>query len=268
MKVLFWNTQNNEKINSYLYDAVEETNCDILVLAEYHNNINGLCNQLSLLQKDFYPWQENACDMIKIISLRDYKVKLLRDEHRYCIYSLKSAWGDLLLAALHLPSRLHYEPSDIEVYARRIRYDIEEEEQKQGHCRTFLIGDFNVDPFEDACINADCFHALPSGLEAKKGFRTIEGIRYTTFYNPMWNLFGDFDNVAGTYFYNKNKNHMYQWNIYDQVILRPELIDHFINDSLRIVQNIKGKSLLGKNGRPDKNISDHLPIYFEIREGI
>ena len=131
-----------------------------------------------------------------------------------------------------------------------------------GHCRTFIVGDFNANPFENACINADCFHALPNGIEAKKGFRTVSGISYTTFYNPMWNLFGDFESVSGSYFYNKNQMHLYQWNIYDQVIIRPDLIKGFVKNSLRIVKEIKGRSLLNKNGRPDKKISDHLPICF------
>ncbi len=268
MKVFFWNTHKNEKIDPYIYDFVEENRCDIIILAEYQNSIIGLCDLLSLLQMDLYPWLENVCDKIKIISVKDYRATLLRDDHRYCIYSLRSAWGIMLLAALHLPSKLYYEPSDTEALARKIRNDIEEEEERAGHRKTFVVGDFNADPFENACINADCFHALPSGAEAKKGSRTVAGCSYSTFYNPMWNLFGDFDHTAGTYFYDKNQIHMYQWNIYDQVILRPGLIDCFVKDSLRIVQDIKGRSLLEKNGRPDRSISDHLPLYFEIKEGM
>ena len=136
---------------------------------------------------------------------------------------------------------MYFEHPDIEFYARRIRNDIEHVEEKLGHRNSFVVGDFNVNPFENACINADCFHALPDRREAGKGYRTVEGVSFTTFYNPMW-------------------------NIYDQVILRPDLTECFVFDSLKIIDHMKGNSILNKNGKPDRKISDHLPIYFEIRE--
>lgn len=91
----------------------------------------------------------------------------MQDEKRYCIYSMETAYGKYILTALHLPSKLHFEPPDTEFYARRIRSDIENAEEKVGHHKTFVVGDFNVNPFENACINADCFHALPNSFEAK-----------------------------------------------------------------------------------------------------
>lgn len=56
------------------------------------------------------------------------------------------------------------------------------------------------------------------------------------------------------------------WQNIVQVILRPELINRFVKGSLRIISTIKGRRLLGKDDRPDRKISDHLPIYFEIKE--
>lgn len=121
-----------------------------------------------------------------------------------------------ILSALHLPSKLHFDSADLESYARRIRNDIEHTEEKLGCKATLVVGDFNVNPFENACINADCFHALPDRLEANKEYRKVSGLSFTIFYNPMWNLFGDFDSVGGSYFYNKNQIRLYQWNIYDR----------------------------------------------------
>lgn len=266
MNVLFWNTCKNTEIDSYIYDFVEEVPCDIIILAEYPNNVDRLCVQLSFLQKDFYPWITAACSKLSILSASSYKAVLLRDDYRYCIYSVKSVWNDFLATALHLPSKLYSDSFDMEAYARRIKNDIEKEEEHLGHRRTFIAGDFNANPFESICINADCFHALPNGMEAQQGARTVNGFSYTTFYNPMWNLFGDFEGVCGSYFYDKNHIHTYQWNIYDQVILRPELINLFVNNNLKIINTIKGKSLLSRNGQPDRKISDHLPVYFEIKE--
>ncbi len=215
MKILFWNTHKNPEIDSYIIDFMDENPCDIIILAEYINNINGLCNQLAILKLDYYVWNSLACDKVKIISKQCYKNKLMQDEKRYCIYSMETAYGKYILTALHLPSKLHFEPPDTEFYARRIRSDIENAEEKVRHHKTFVVGDFNVNPFENACINADCFHALPNSFEAKKGVRKVSGLSFTTFYNPMWNLFGDFNDISGSYFYNKNQIRLYQWNIYD-----------------------------------------------------
>ena len=266
MKILFWNTHKNKEIDPFIIDLTEQYSCDIIILAEYTGNINGLCNQLSLLQMDFYLWQSPACDKIRIISKKCYRNQLMQDEKRYCIFGVETAYGKYILTALHLPCKMYFEHPDIEFYARRIRNDIEHVEEKLGHRNSFVVGDFNVNPFENACINADCFHALPDRREAGKGYRTVEGVSFTTFYNPMWNLFGDADGVSGTYFYNKNQIRLYQWNIYDQVILRPDLTECFVFDSLKIIDHMKGNSILNKNGTPDRKISDHLPIYFEIRE--
>ena len=56
------------------------------------------------------------------------------------------------------------------------------------------------------------------------------------------------------------------WNIYDQVIIRPALRARFVENSLRIIKETKTRFLLDSNGHPDKKISDHLPIVFEIKE--
>ena len=56
------------------------------------------------------------------------------------------------------------------------------------------------------------------------------------------------------------------WNLYDQVIIRPVLRDRFVDDSLKIVTETQSRYLLDSKGHPDKSISDHLPIIFEIKE--
>ena len=103
MKILFWNTHKNPEIDSYIIDFMDENPCDIIILAEYINNINGLCNQLAILKLDYYVWNSLACDKVKIISKQCYKIKLMQDEKRYCIYSMETAYGKYILTALHLP---------------------------------------------------------------------------------------------------------------------------------------------------------------------
>ena len=94
----------------------------------------------------------------------------------------------------------------------------------------------------------------------------VQSLEHHFFYNPMWSCFGDRETgPPGTYYYDRAEAVNYFWNIYDQVLLRPELLDGFDIDSLRIVTSAGETALLDSSGRPDKaKASDHLPIVFSL----
>ena len=49
--------------------------------------------------------------------------------------------------------------------------------------------------------------------------------------------------------------------MFDQILIRPDLLDFFKTNNLEIVTEIRGISLLSASGKPDKiRASDHLPI--------
>lgn len=82
----------------------------------------------------------------------------------------------------------------------------------------------------------------------------------------MWGLFGDATmGPPGTYYHDRSDHVTYYWNMFDQVLIRPELLGSFDNESLRILESDGENSLLSSLGRPDSSRSDHLPILFEIR---
>lgn len=89
---------------------------------------------------------------------------------------------------------------------------------------------------------------------------------FKMFYNPMWNLLGDFSFPPGTYYYSGNEVENSFWNVYDQVMIRPCLRGQFVDDELKILCETKKRKLIDANNHPDKKISDHLPIVFEIME--
>ena len=82
----------------------------------------------------------------------------------------------------------------------------------------------------------------------------------------MWNLLGDYTVPYGTYYYNDSGTQNTYWNMFDQVILKPVLKNRFVKESLKIIIETSTMFLLDAKGHPDKNISDHLPIIFEIKE--
>lgn len=77
---------------------------------------------------------------------------------------------------------------------------------------------------------------------------------------------GDFSFPPGTYYYAGNEVENSFWNIYDQVMIRPCLRERFADNELKILCETKNGTLIDANNHPDKRISDHLPIIFEIKE--
>ena len=68
---------------------------------------------------------------------------------------------------------------------------------------------------------------------------------------------------SSVYYVNAVTNE-YFWYIFDQVIIRPSLLDDFDNTKLRILTKGKTYDLLVNNGSIDLKYSDHLPISFTI----
>ena len=170
----------------------------------------------------------------------------------------------VLLAAVHLPSKLHQSGDSQALECKELARQIELEEQKAGHRRTILVGDFNVNPFEAAMAGG--LHSVMSRQVASRGTRTVQGRDFPFFYNPMWCHFGDAgSNTAGSYYYDAGEHVNHYWNMFDQVLLRPELALRFDSARLSILKAIGSLSLVRPDGRPDQQVgSDHLPLLFEV----
>jgi hypothetical protein len=150
---------------------------------------------------------------------------------------------------------------------RQMCVDIRNNEDKYHTYNTIIIGDFNSNPFEPACISGSALHAIPFAKETVKNTRVIQGTEYRKFYNPCWKFYGKRDVPYTTYYYDNNDMNNYYWNVFDQVIIRPQLINAFKDESLTIISGIKNHELL-KSNKPDKNnYSDHLPLFCSIEEG-
>jgi hypothetical protein len=94
--------------------------------------------------------------------------------------------------------------------------------------------------------------------------RTIARRGETIFFNPTWSGFGDYTNsAAGSYYYDTLDKADHRWHLYDQVLLRPELMNDL--EALVILSHDGVTPLVTKSGRPRKHaFSDHLPIFFSL----
>lgn len=119
-----------------------------------------------------------------------------------------------------------------------------------------IIGDLNMNPFEHGMIAADGIHGISDRRIAAKGTRQVGKKLRRYFYNPMWNHFGDgLPAPPGTYYYDSSSQVNHYWNIFDQVLIRPELLDGFNDENLKVVTEIDSTSLLKESGCPDRSNS-------------
>jgi len=93
----------------------------------------------------------------------------------------------------HFPSKLWKDTDDQNQGATRIARYIREAEEKVGHERTVVMGDFNMDPFEPGVVGSEGLHGTMDRSIASRGTRVVAEESRTFFYNPMWSFFGDTD---------------------------------------------------------------------------
>lgn len=123
-----------------------------------------------------------------------------------------------------------------------------------------------MNPFEHGMVAAAGLHSVMSREIANRTVRTVQGRDYPFFYNPMWGHLGDrTSKTAGSYYYDSAQHVNYFWNVFDQVLIRPEVAAQFDPTALSIVTAIGNRSLVRADGKPDRNsFSDHLPVIFEL----
>lgn len=268
MNYLFWNTYRNKNINKYLVKIIKEYSCDLIALAEYEDNILDLLNELDKIGISMFERSMIACKRIRVISrFKNSELKLYNDSSHYTIVGFRNKRGDISLCSfVHFQSKTNARSvSDLLGTIIDFKSSLERLEDKYKTNSSIVVGDFNLNPFEEPMIGALGAHAIPCKKVAKRNKRKIAGKDYKMFYNPMWNLFGDNSSPPGTYYYSSSEQVSYFWNIFDQVIIRPDVVEFFDIDSLKVVTQVDDIKLLNKNGIPDKNnISDHLPIFFSI----
>ena len=268
---LFWNL-NEKPLGELLLRLVELHRVDVLVLAEGESVFNEI---------PLWPVRGRAWGLAETIQLSRQRLRIWsrwpqsmmqpRRDHPLGRWTIRQIYPsnspDILLVGVHLLSKLETESVEQNDFCFELAHDIRREEDVAGHKRTLMIGDFNINPFEVGMISASQLHAEATRTIAEKGSRTVQGIERSFFYNPMWNFFGDAtDKPGGTYYYSGFRSHRVVWNMFDQVLLRPELLPSFTSENLQILTSDGINSFLdGPERQPGANNgSDHLPILLKL----
>lgn len=241
---LFWNLCKKDK--PALLDSISRlaaSGIDVFLFAESPDDPAILTTALNRTSQDCYNQVEGQSRRVLFFSrLKDvtWAERFVdRTGGRIAVQELTPSGGiSVLIVGAHLKSAKNLSSAGRAEWAREVAKDIRAVEMELQHRRTILVGDLNMNPFDAGLVETSAFHAVMSkelavsvqDLEARKG--------YPPFYNPMWSHFGDRPfrpgdrsflarRPSGTYFYeNTDDKANHFWNMYDQVLLCAELIDH------------------------------------------
>jgi hypothetical protein len=270
---LFWNLR-GRRLEPVLRRLTARHDIDVLMLAECAIPEDALLAALNAAGQGRYQripaLASRGLDLYSRLD-RTCFGPLLKEADHYLIRTLTPPGGiEIVLVMAHLAS-----PSHKDLRARHSRFigfsaDIRAAEKVAGHDRTIVVGDLNVNPFDDALLDVRALNALADRRTIQRkdprrfGIRQVEEFRL--FYNPMWSHFGDAVQPAGTYYYDKSNPEVDPlWNIFDQVLLRAALLDRFRNKNLKILTTDGTVSLTWEDGRPNGDVySDHFPIWFQL----
>ncbi len=274
-KVFYWNiNKNNDSFINVLKS--KSKGCDILLLVESFIDDDLIHKKLGLKRiqskSDFDENQFTPKLYSRInCNLEHYSTN---ESKRFCLYLLQTnEYGEILIGTIHFPSKLEYDNQTQYELAQKYVNWLNDIEMQRGHKRTLVFGDFNMNPFELGMIKPTSFNATLSYDVAKKDEkRTFHFSKYEYFYNPMWNWLGDrrhntgSKKIPGTYFYKTTSDiHQIYWNVFDKVIVRPNIIDIIDYSSLKVIEAIPESMLIsGKSTKKNVKFTDHLPIVFNL----
>lgn len=262
MVVLFWNAA-KKKNNNIILKMIESFDVDFVALAEYNDDVDELINELNGKDNLYRQYSNIGSEDITLIGKARNINQANQDKH----YSIQIIEQKLIICCAHMPSRIYDQNNTRrKLIMQRMIKDLENTEEINGIFDSIVIGDLNANPYEDECLSADGLHGIPISEVSQRRKRKIEGYDYKMFYNPTWNLLGDYNSPPGTYYYDGSIPTNPYWHLLDQVLIRPSLNSRFVKESLRIIDRFADVVLVDDKGHPEKSISDHLPIIFEIKE--
>ena len=265
---LFWNIKNNP-IQSIIARLALRHEVDVIMLAECDIAPATLLLTLNeSTNRPYYYIPSIGCKRIRMFTrFPEKSIPVVLENDKFTIRHLNiQDKVDILLSVSHLRSKLFGKNSNQIIASGDLSKSIKKAEGIIGHTKTVLVGDLNMNPFEDGVIMASGLNGTMSRSIAQERVRRVERKDHIFFYNPMWNFLGDFNsNPPGTYYYKQAEETNLRWYIYDQVLIRPDLLAYFNIHDLKILTSDGYTNFLSENGIPRKDtVSDHLPLFFRL----
>jgi hypothetical protein len=267
LRFLFWNVKRSRRAD-LISSLARQRGVDLLILAENTIPETQLLEMLNSVVSGAFRQTASECSKITIATRLDSDfLRPIAESPRHTVRELQIPGHEaILLAAAHQPSKTYGSEESQTIAAVTLADSIREVERKLGHQRTLLVGDLNMNPFEAGLVSSKGLNSVATRHRALRRERMVDGEKYPFFFNPMWTQYGEgVERPPGTYHYGGSGHVVHYWNMFDQVLLRPALLDRFRTGSLEIIDRIGELSLAKEGWIPDRDVvSDHFRIYFEL----
>ena len=256
--ILFWNLAKHD-LSSLAINLINESNVDVAIFCE-HNNLNKAIIKENLLNFKFYEGFSNDSRILVLIK-KELDISGFQDKKHYTIFKIDFTDFSINIVGTHLLSKLHEQDTSRRIIITDMLQDLSTYENENN--KSIIIGDFNLAPYDSQMLDVDLFNSVIfEELIEKEEFSKAYGHEFRRFYNPFLRTVSENEKKYGSYYYNK-QNTTY-WFMYDQCLIRKDLIPLFKN--IEIVKRINDIELLEEN-KPNGDISDHLPILVTIEGG-
>ena len=263
VKIIFWNVMNRKENISAVIDYGIMNDIDIIAIIESPKTID-IKNEWPYRLIEHYDMNTKRGIELFIHKRVDNNEHYFRENCRSCILRLEKVDVNLVIA--HLNSDLYPNGSDTRLTdIGIIMDDVDKIEKRYSSKSTLIIGDMNMNLFDDQMLSFNGFNARLFRYQMTMDVKKNHEITRDLLYNPMLSIYHDTerDDVArGTYYYDAQ---YIQWLCYDHILMKKALMDRFDNNTLMVVSAMGSKQLVKKN-RLVKSISDHLPVYFELKK--
>ena len=261
LNLLFWNLKNNS-IENIVAECLIENDVSLAAFAEYKGLDFTLLEELALYQyHSVESLKENV--HIRLMVQNGIKATAIQEQSRYSIFQIETGLKKYLLVAIHLEDRRNYDPDDRIDTIKHLIADLEKHEEETDCYQTIVIGDFNANPYDKELLSVYGFNAVMfKDLILQSEYRRYKYSEHKRFYNPILDYIFASNKMHGS-FYHIDDASTPIWHCIDQILLRKELVECF--EKLEYILKI-GDTELIKTKRPDKSISDHLPLLAIIKE--
>lgn len=259
MNICYWNIhkngeKQNDEFNACLVELLKEKSVDLFCISEFDRFDDKI-----LSDNNYELVDDLNSDKVKCYKKCGLTFTQIRIDDRYVIIEYKKM--KLLLVCIHSYDAINYNESKRLHCMESIKMEIDDYIKHNGETNVFILGDFNCMPYDEPIVDEDVFNCVlyRDLLYTRVGAKE----RY---YNPMLLLLSEKQKIYGTFYSDHVKQRNLRWYLLDQVILNKNADKIMDYDSIKIIDKVKEISLL-KSCKPNTSIySDHLPLYFEIKE--
>lgn len=269
LTVLFWNVNGQTHCEPLCANLVRAHAVDILVVAECQRPMKTLAAINAAAPPIPFRWVRTSepCRVSVFTRFPRVEFSELGARQRYCVHALTGpSRPELLVVSVHATSGLRVPTDELEDEIQDLASAIIVTETQRGHTRTLLAGDLNADPFDRRVTAAKYLHAVRTRTVAEEDERTLRRKRYRYFYNPMWQFLGRLPPAPqGTYYRRKAVQNLLFWHVFDQVLLRPDLLPFFADRDVSILLTDGSTAFHTADGIPDRKVaSDHFPVLVKL----